>query len=140
MPVAEQQARWATGSLCGQVTLPSSIAMHKHVEDYKAELRRRYVISSRHTIQVDFLDYNDTLGRDIGNVVRPWKFISTFGVWEGIKTMKAVYFGAPSPCQYRLFGKGSKSKLARLAVQRVYNGPNTQMTLDEKLEVEKLKR
>lgn len=140
MPVAEQQVRWATGSLRGHVTLPSSTAMHKHVEDYKAELRRRYVISSRHTIQVDYLDYNDTLGRDIGNGIRPWRFISTFGLWEGIKTMKAVYFGAPSPSQYRLFGKGSKSELARLAVQRVYKGPNTQMTLEEKLEVEKLKR
>lgn len=140
MPVAEQQTRWATGSLQGQTTLPSSAAMHKHVESYKEELRRRYVTSSRHTIQVDYLDYNDTLGRDIGNSIHPWRFITTFGLWQGLKTMKAVYFGAPSPSQYRLFGKGSKSEFARLAVQRVYDGPDTEMSAEEKKEVKKFER
>lgn len=114
--------------------------MHKHVEEYKAELRRRYVNSARHTIQVDYLEYNDILGRDIGNLIRPWKFISTFGLWEGIKTMKAVYFGSPSPSQYRLFGKGSKSELAKLAVQRIYNGPETQMGVEEKRELNKFEK
>lgn len=114
--------------------------MHKHVEDYKAELRRRYVNSARHTIQVDYLSYCDTLARDIGNFIRPWKFISTFGLWEGIKTMKAVYLGSPSPTQYRLFGKGSKSGLAKLAVQRVYNGPETQMSVEENRELGKFER
>lgn len=140
MPVAEQQTRWATGILRGQITLPSPYAMHKHVDDYKVELRRRYVTSSRHTIQVDYLDYSDTLGRDIGNDIRPWKFIRTFGLWEGIKTMRAVYFGTPTPSQYRLFGNGSKSELARLAVQRVYNGPETQMSAEEKREIGKFEK
>lgn len=140
MPVAEQQTRWATGSLRGQVTLPSSAAMHKYVEGYKQELRLRYVNSSRHTIQVDYLDYSDALGRDLGNCIHPWKFITTFGLWQGIKTMRAVYFGAPTPSQYRLFGKGSKSELARLAVQRVHTGPDTEMSVEERKEIKKFER
>lgn len=140
MPVSEQQARWATAVLNGHIKLPPSATMHEHTERYKSDLRRRYVSSSRHTIQVDYMPYIDTLARDLGNNIQPWRFIKTFGLWQGIKTMMAVYFAVPSPAQYRLFGRGSKSEFARLSMQRVYKGQDLEMSDEEWQEIEKFRR
>lgn len=140
MPIAEQQARWATAVLQCHINLPPSATMHERIEKYKTELRHRYVSSPRHTIQVDYLPYTDVLARDLGNDIQLWKFIKTFGFWQGIKTINAVYFGMPSAAQYRLFGRGSKSELARLCMQRVYKGQNVEMSDQEQGEIEKYRR
>jgi dimethylaniline monooxygenase (N-oxide forming) len=57
MPVAEVQGQWIADYLKGEYALPSRRALRKDIEADFAAMRRRYVASKRHTIQVDFVDY-----------------------------------------------------------------------------------
>jgi dimethylaniline monooxygenase (N-oxide forming) len=57
MPVAEVQGQWIADYLKGEYALPSRRAMLRDIEADFAAMRRRYVASKRHTIQVDFDDY-----------------------------------------------------------------------------------
>ena len=57
MPIAERQSQLVADQLQGIYTLPSKAAQQREIRRYKARLRRRYVASKRHTIQVDFDDY-----------------------------------------------------------------------------------
>jgi dimethylaniline monooxygenase (N-oxide forming) len=57
MPVAEVQGQWIADYLRGEYALPSRRAMLREIEADFAAMRRRYVASKRHTIQVDFDDY-----------------------------------------------------------------------------------
>ncbi|GAA0646563.1 NAD(P)-binding domain-containing protein [Kutzneria viridogrisea] len=63
MPLAEAQSHWIADLIQGRVRLPGTAAMHREIREYRAALRRRYVSSKRHTIQVDFLDYLAELRR-----------------------------------------------------------------------------
>lgn len=51
-PLAELQARWATMVFRGDTKLPSQEAMMKDIEKKKADMKKRYYSSTRHTIQV----------------------------------------------------------------------------------------
>ncbi len=53
MPLAEAQAHWVAELITGEVALPSVAEMREQIAAYDAALRRRYVASKRHTIQVD---------------------------------------------------------------------------------------
>ncbi|HET8560360.1 MAG TPA: NAD(P)-binding domain-containing protein [Marmoricola sp.] len=57
MPLAEAQAEWVADLVTGVGALPSKAEMRRQVEDYDAHLRKRYVASKRHTIEVDFHAY-----------------------------------------------------------------------------------
>jgi Flavin-binding monooxygenase-like len=57
MPVAEVQGQWIADYLKGEYALPSRRALRKDIEADFAAMRRRYVASKRHTIQVDSDDY-----------------------------------------------------------------------------------
>lgn len=57
MPLAEAQAEWVADLLDGTAALPTGESMRREIEDYQQRVRRRYVASKRHTIQVDFLDH-----------------------------------------------------------------------------------
>jgi hypothetical protein len=57
MPLAEAQSEWVADLLAGDSALPSREEMRKEIADRRAALRRRYVKSTRHTIQVDFFPY-----------------------------------------------------------------------------------
>ena len=57
MPLAEAQAEWVADLLTGRAALPSYGEMHVQIAAYDARLRKRYVASKRHTIQVDFHSY-----------------------------------------------------------------------------------
>lgn len=65
MPLAELQARWVVGLLTGRLVLPSPERMRRWVADDRKALRRRYVRSTRHTIQVDFFPYRRFLERQL---------------------------------------------------------------------------
>ncbi len=65
MPLAELQARWVADLLSGQAALPSKGSMWQAIVHEQAVLRRRYVRSTRHTIQVDFFPYKRQLQREI---------------------------------------------------------------------------
>ena len=55
MPIAQAQAEWVADLLDGTATLPPVAAMRREIERYQRGVRKRYVSSKRHTIQVDFM-------------------------------------------------------------------------------------
>jgi dimethylaniline monooxygenase (N-oxide forming) len=57
MPIAAAQSEWVAEHLCGRYALPTAAAMRADMEREDARMRRRYVTSKRHTMQVDFDDY-----------------------------------------------------------------------------------
>jgi dimethylaniline monooxygenase (N-oxide forming) len=57
MPLAETQSAWVGDHLRGEYALPSSADLRVDIERDQAAMRKRYVASKRHTIQVDFDDY-----------------------------------------------------------------------------------
>ncbi|MEZ4254156.1 MAG: NAD(P)-binding domain-containing protein [Polyangiales bacterium] len=65
MPLAEVQSKWIAGLLRGTHRLPSRAAMEKEIARYRASLARRYVGSTRHTIQVDFHPYLAEIEREM---------------------------------------------------------------------------
>ncbi len=57
MPLAEAQGAWVGDYLRGEYALPSPAELHRDIAADQAAMRKRYVASKRHTIQVDFDDY-----------------------------------------------------------------------------------
>ena len=57
MPLAELQSQWVCDHLSGRYALPPRAAMLADMEHERAAMRRRYVASKRHTMQVDYDDY-----------------------------------------------------------------------------------
>jgi hypothetical protein len=57
MPLAEAQSEWVADLLAGESALPSREEMWKEIRRRREALGRRYVRSTRHTIQVDFFPY-----------------------------------------------------------------------------------
>jgi dimethylaniline monooxygenase (N-oxide forming) len=64
MPLAEAQATWVGDYLLGRYRLPSPAALRADVKADQAALRKRFVASKRHTIQVDFDDYLYALAKE----------------------------------------------------------------------------
>ena len=64
MPLAEAQSEWIADVLEGQTPLPARERMVKTIEREDRRMRKRYVRSPRHTIQVDFYDYLRTIDRE----------------------------------------------------------------------------
>jgi len=64
MPLAEQQAHWVADLITGEVTLPTVPEMRAQIAAYDAAVRKRYVASKRHTIQVDAHTYRGELARE----------------------------------------------------------------------------
>lgn len=64
-PLAELQAEWVARLLTGECTLPDRAAMQREIEQYKRKLRRRYVDSPRHTLEVDYYPYIRQLRREM---------------------------------------------------------------------------
>ena len=57
MPLAEAQGKWVAEYLLGEYRLPPGNEMREHIRKDMAAMRKRYVSSKRHTIQVDFDEY-----------------------------------------------------------------------------------
>jgi thioredoxin reductase len=64
MPIAEAQSEWVADLLSGRGALPSTAAMRKEIAVAEAKMRKRYVASKRHTIQVDFHPYLREIRRE----------------------------------------------------------------------------
>ncbi len=64
MPLAEAQAEWVADLLAGTGTLPSPSKMKAEIETEERRMKKRYVASKRHTIQVDFQPYLRELRRE----------------------------------------------------------------------------
>ena len=69
MPLAELQAKWVAGLIKGRLGLPTRDEMLRSIIKDQALLAKRYVPSTRHTIQVDFFPYKRWLERQICQVV-----------------------------------------------------------------------
>jgi dimethylaniline monooxygenase (N-oxide forming) len=73
MPIAEMQSRVYFDVLTGRSRLPSTIAMIDDIKQKRMDMEQRYVVSRRHTIQVDYVPYMDELADLIGarpNIIR----------------------------------------------------------------------
>lgn len=64
MPLAEAQGQWIAEYLRGEYHLPAPAAMEAGIRREQARMRKRYVASKRHTIQVDFDRYLYDLRRE----------------------------------------------------------------------------
>jgi dimethylaniline monooxygenase (N-oxide forming) len=64
MPIAERQGQWIADHLRGEYLLPGRAAMLRDIRAENDAMRRRYVASKRHTIQIDFDDYLRDLERE----------------------------------------------------------------------------
>lgn len=64
MPLAEAQSEWVADLVEGTAELPTYDEMRSQIRSYDDALRRRYVTSKRHTIQVDFVSYLAEIGRE----------------------------------------------------------------------------
>jgi len=57
MPIAELQSQWIADVIEGKVALPGRPEMLSEIAVDQAAMRKRYVASKRHTIQVDYWPY-----------------------------------------------------------------------------------
>ena len=64
MPIAEAQSEWVADLLGGRGTLPSPAQMRAEIVEAEEKMRKRYVASKRHTIQVDFQPYLREIRRE----------------------------------------------------------------------------
>lgn len=64
MPLAEAQGLWVADYLRGEYELPPVERMRSEIAAETAQLRRRYVASPRHTMQVDFDEYLHALHKE----------------------------------------------------------------------------
>jgi len=64
MPLAEAQGSWVGDYLVGDYRLPSEGEIRAEIAADQAAMRKRYVTSKRHTIQVDFEDYMYALEKE----------------------------------------------------------------------------
>lgn len=65
MPIAERQGRLIAEDLRGHYEPPPLDAMEADIDRHRERMRRRYVASKRHTIQVDFDAYMRELAHEI---------------------------------------------------------------------------
>jgi dimethylaniline monooxygenase (N-oxide forming) len=64
MPLAEAQGAWVGDYLLGDYALPSGEDLRADIAADQEAMRKRYVTSKRHTIQVDFDDYLYALAKE----------------------------------------------------------------------------
>ncbi|HEU5142378.1 MAG TPA: NAD(P)-binding domain-containing protein [Solirubrobacterales bacterium] len=64
MPIAEAQSEWIAEMLEGRAELPSAAEMRTEIAADERRMRKRYVASKRHTIQVDFHPYLREIRRE----------------------------------------------------------------------------
>jgi len=65
MPLAEVQSQWIAKILKGETKLPNKEAMLKSVQADKQAMAKRYKESPRHTLQVDFHPYKESIEREM---------------------------------------------------------------------------
>ena len=64
MPVAEAQSEWLADLLAGKAQLPSDAEMRAEISDHEQRMKKRFVASKRHTIEVDFHPYLRQIRRE----------------------------------------------------------------------------
>jgi dimethylaniline monooxygenase (N-oxide forming) len=64
MPLAEAQCEWVADLLAGRVSVPPGPEMRSEIENEERKMRKRYVASKRHTVEVDFYPYLREIRRE----------------------------------------------------------------------------
>jgi thioredoxin reductase len=64
MPLAEAQAEWLADLLGGRAALPPAAEMRAEIAAEEAKMKKRYVASKRHTVEVDFHPYLREIRRE----------------------------------------------------------------------------
>ena len=70
MPLAEVQAKWIAKVIAGESGLPSKEAMEQAIEKDAEKQARQYKQSPRHTLEIDFFRYKDSLLKEMKRPVR----------------------------------------------------------------------
>ncbi len=65
MPLAEIQAKWVAKIIKGESKLPTKELMLKSIEEDKQKLAKRYKQTPRHTLQVDFFTYKESIEKEM---------------------------------------------------------------------------
>jgi dimethylaniline monooxygenase (N-oxide forming) len=71
MPIAEAQSEWIADLLTSKAALPPAPEMRKEIADYDRWLKKRFVASKRHTIEVDFHPYLRDINRERKRTKQP---------------------------------------------------------------------
>jgi cation diffusion facilitator CzcD-associated flavoprotein CzcO len=64
MPLAEAQAEWVADLLSGRATLPAAAEMRREIASEEGKMKKRFVASKRHTVEVDFHPYLREIRRE----------------------------------------------------------------------------
>lgn len=64
MPLAEAQSEWIADLIAGRAALPPVQEMRQEISDYESWMKKRFVSSKRHTIEVDFHPYLRQISRE----------------------------------------------------------------------------
>jgi cation diffusion facilitator CzcD-associated flavoprotein CzcO len=70
MPLAEAQAEWVADLLEGRAALPTASEMKAEIAKEERRMRKRFVASKRHTVEVDFYPYLREIRRERKRVAR----------------------------------------------------------------------
>jgi dimethylaniline monooxygenase (N-oxide forming) len=65
MPLAEIQSQWVSKLLSQEAHLPDQASMLRKIEQDKGAMQRRYKSSARHTLQVDFHPYIESIQKEM---------------------------------------------------------------------------
>jgi hypothetical protein len=65
MPIAERQSELIAHELAGSYVRPALAKVQKDIDKKREAMRKRYVASKRHTIQVDYDDYMKELRHEM---------------------------------------------------------------------------
>jgi dimethylaniline monooxygenase (N-oxide forming) len=71
MPLAEAQAEWIADLLAGRTELPPVGEMKREVAQEEKRMRKRFVASKRHTVEVDFHPYLREIQRERKRAAQP---------------------------------------------------------------------
>jgi hypothetical protein len=71
MPIAEAQSEWIADLLRDRASLPSAEEMRREIADSERKMKKRYVASKRHTIEVDFHPYLREIRRERKRSAQP---------------------------------------------------------------------
>lgn len=123
-PISEMQCRWFAQLLLGNIKLPSPKGMMKDIQIKNDLNAKRYVGSTRHTIQVDWVPFMDELASLFGAKPNMLKMAVT-----DPKLFSVCFNGTCLPYQYRLQGpfawSGARDALLNYE-QRVFAALNSE--------------
>jgi dimethylaniline monooxygenase (N-oxide forming) len=71
MPLAEAQAEWIADLLSGRAQLPAAAEMQQQIAVEEEKQGKRFVVSKRHTVEVDFYPYLREIRRERKRVAAP---------------------------------------------------------------------